>query len=619
MTNNQTLRRQLRVYWRTYLVVHLLFSLLGAILLAPLSALLLRGLLALAGTPAVADQDIAFLLLSPLGMLGAIVLASVLLAIVALELGALQCVSLCACRAQPCAPLSALGFALARAPAVLRLTLGLSVRILAWVLPFAALIAAIAAFFLTEYDINFYLSQRPPAFYYALAISFPLIIALAWMLGRRLLQWSLALPLLLFCDVPAARVLAESRRITENRLQPLLKAFAGWLLLALTLSAISAIYLDLTLGGIASRPGLGMRTLVVLMGFTAVSWVALNFLVVAMNMAGFTLVVQRQFDNFAGAISREPEILQQLASGPVSRFAVSPTALVLSGFLVAGLAVGSGLMLLRKADITDDVLIVAHRGAAGAAPENTIAAVRRAIADGADWVEIDVQETRNGEVVVVHDSDFMKLAGDPIKVWDADLERIQQIDVGSWFNPSFSDQRVPTLARVLEEIRGKSKLVIELKYYGHDEALEQRVVDVVEAAGMAGDVVVMSLKLPGIEKLKALRPDWTAGLLAATAVGDLSRLNVDFLAVNAGMADPRFIRRARAAGKPVFVWTINDALSLSHWMSLGVDGVITDEPALAREVLAERAALSPAERLLLGAALFFGKPDVAANYRDNSP
>jgi glycerophosphoryl diester phosphodiesterase len=129
----------------------------------------------------------------------------------------------------------------------------------------------------------------------------------------------------------------------------------------------------------------------------------------------------------------------------------------------------------------------------------------------------------------------------------------------------------------------------------------------------------MSLKLPGIQKLKALRPDWTAGLLAATAVGDLSRLDVDFLAVNAGMASPRFIRRARAAGKPVFVWTINDALSLSHWMSMGVDGVITDEPALARQVLAERASLSPAERLLLGAALFFGKPEVATNYRDSSP
>ncbi len=434
-----------------------------------------------------------------------------------------------------------------------------------------------------------------------------------------MLHWSLALPLLLFRQVPAARALGESRRLTEGQLKPLLKGFAGWILLALALSALSAIYLNLSLTWVTSRGDQGLNTMVILLGFTAVSWLALNFLVVALNMAGFTLVVQRHYDRLTGAGDSDADILRQFADDASVGGGRSPATLVLAGILVAGIAGAAGLMLLRKADISDQVTIVAHRGAAGAAPENTLASIRRAIADGADWVEIDVQESRDGEVVVVHDSDFMKLAGDPIKVWDADLERMQQIDIGSWFDPAFSDQRVPTLADVLEEIRDKSKLVIELKYYGHDQALEQRVVDVVEAAGMADDIVVMSLKLPGIQKLKALRPEWTAGLLAATAVGDLTRLDVDFLAVNAGMASPRFIRRARESGKPVFVWTINDSLSLSHWMSMGVDGVITDEPALAQEVLAQRASLSPAERLLLGAALFFGKPDVAGNYRDNSP
>ncbi len=619
MSNATTLRRQLRTQWRSYLVVHLLFSLLGVALLTPLSGLLLQGLLALSGSAAVADQDIAWLLLSPLGMLGAVLLASVLLAIVGLELGALQCVSYCATHEQGCSPARAVSLSWARAPAILRLTLNLTVRVLAWVLPFAVLIAAVAAFFLTEYDINYYLSQRPPAFFYTLAIAIPIVLVLTWLLGSRLLHWSLALPLLLFRQVPAARALGESRRLTEGHLKQLLQGFAGWILLALALSALSAIYLNLSLTWVTSRGDQGLNTMVILLGFTAVSWLALNFLVVALNMAGFTLVVQRHYDRLTDTGDSDADILRQFADDASVGGGRSPATLVLAGILVAGIAGAAGLMLLRKADISDQVTIVAHRGAAGAAPENTLASIRRAIADGADWVEIDVQESRDGEVVVVHDSDFMKLAGDPIKVWDADLERMQQIDIGSWFDPAFSDQRVPTLADVLEEIRDKSKLVIELKYYGHDQALEQRVVDVVEAAGMADDIVVMSLKLPGIQKLKALRPEWTAGLLAATAVGDLTRLDVDFLAVNAGMASPRFIRRARESGKPVFVWTINDSLSLSHWMSMGVDGVITDEPALAQEVLAQRASLSPAERLLLGAALFFGKPDVAGNYRDNSP
>jgi glycerophosphoryl diester phosphodiesterase len=265
------------------------------------------------------------------------------------------------------------------------------------------------------------------------------------------------------------------------------------------------------------------------------------------------------------------------------------------------------------------VLVVAHRGAAGAAPENTLASVRRALEDGADWVEIDVQETRDGEVVVVHDSDFMKLAGNPLKVWEGDLAQVRALDVGSWFDARFGDERVPTLEEVLDMVRGRARLVIELKYYGHDEQLERRVVELVEAAGMADQVAIMSLKLPGVLKLRELRPDWTIGLLSATAVGDLSRTPVDFLAVNAGMASGGFIRRAHAAGKQVFVWTINDALSLSKWMSAGVDGVITDEPALARQVLQERDELSAAERLLLSAALFFGRPEALGSYRDNSP
>jgi glycerophosphoryl diester phosphodiesterase len=178
---------------------------------------------------------------------------------------------------------------------------------------------------------------------------------------------------------------------------------------------------------------------------------------------------------------------------------------------------------------------------------------------------------------------------------------------------------VPTLLEVLEETRGRIRAVIELKYYGHDQQLEQRVVDIVEQAGMTDQVAIMSLKYEGIQKIRALRPDWTIGLLSAKAIGNLASLDVDFLAVASGMATPGFIRRSHEQGKQVFVWTINDTVSLSRMMSLGVDGVITDEPALAREVIAERADLNPAERLLMHTAVLFGRPEPQRVYRDESP
>jgi len=225
----------------------------------------------------------------------------------------------------------------------------------------------------------------------------------------------------------------------------------------------------------------------------------------------------------------------------------------------------------------------------------------------------------DGEVVVVHDSDFMKLAGVDLKVWDGTLEQIRDIDIGSWFDPQFSAERVPTLAEALEEAKGKTRVVIELKYYGHDQQLEQRVVDIVEQLGMTDEVAIMSLKYEGVQKIRALRPDWTIGLLSAKAIGDLTSLDVDFLAVAMGMASPGFVRRSHEQGKQVFVWTVNDAVSLSRMMSLGVDGVISDEPALAREVIADRAGLNSAERLLMHTAILFGKPEPQRHYRDESP
>jgi len=286
------------------------------------------------------------------------------------------------------------------------------------------------------------------------------------------------------------------------------------------------------------------------------------------------------------------------------------------GVVVAGL---TGASLLGDIQTEDEFTIVAHRGAAGKAPENTLAAIQQAIEDNADWVEIDVQETADGKVVVIHDSDFMKLAGNEIKVWDATLAQMRDIDIGSWYDPSFSGERVPTLQKVLETARGKAKVVIELKYYGHDRKLEQGVVDIVEAAGMVNETAIMSLNYDAVRKIRVLRPDWKIGLLSATAIGDLSNLDTDFLAVATGMVSAGFVRRAHEAGKQVFAWTVNDPVSMSSMMSLGVDGIITDEPEMARKVLADRAELSSVERLLIHTALLFGQPYTARQYRDDSP
>ncbi len=221
-----------------------------------------------------------------------------------------------------------------------------------------------------------------------------------------------------------------------------------------------------------------------------------------------------------------------------------------------------------------------------------------------------MQETADGEVVVVHDSDFMKLSGNPLKVWDAQLMDLEGINIGSWFDPRFSDQRVPTFREVLQLCKGKIGVNVELKYYGHDQQLEQRVVDIVEQEGMADQVMVMSLKPQGLAKTKALRPEWKCGLLLSVYVGQLNKIEADFLAVNAKFATRNFVKRAHRAGKQVFVWTVNDEVTMSQVMNRKVDGILTDRPDLARQVMAERAKMSTSERLLMEIYGLLGKPPV---------
>ncbi|MBE9537937.1 MAG: glycerophosphodiester phosphodiesterase [Proteobacteria bacterium] len=610
--------QKMRNHWLTLLQVHLIFVLLGVAILGPLFGILLQFAVELSGNPAVADQDIARLLLTPLGMTFTVLLISVLLAISAMEMGALLAVAMAAEHSLNCTPLQATWYSIRHGMSLLRLTLELTFQIVVRTTPFLVVVGITAWYFLTDYDINFYLQQRPPELWWAISIGLLSLALYAWFMGRQLLRWCLALPLVLFGDLPRGKALSESERLTAGEIPELVRVFVVCLAVAALIGVIPHLLFDIFGGWVVGSPYDRLAPLIFMLGSLIVAWLVINFFTIALGLASFAFVTLKFYCRLGPEIDKDGV---QTEFNALPRLALDwgVGRITLVVLAVAGMAVFAGGRLLANVRLDDTALIIAHRGAAGAAPENTMAAVRRAIADGADWVEIDVQESRDGHVVVFHDSDFMKLSGNPLKIWDGDLADIQQQDIGSWFGPEFAGEQVPTLAQVLEETRGRAGLMIELKYYGHDQQLEQRVVDIVESAGMADEVSIMSLKLQGVQKLQALRPDWKVGLLAATAVGDLAKVDVDFLAVSARMATTRFIRRVHASGKRVLVWTVNDALSMSKWMSMGVDGVITDEPALAGEVLRERAAMSSAERLLVSAALFLGKPVEPGEYRDDSP
>ena len=600
------------------LSTHVAWTALGICALVPLTGLLGRALLSLSGHALVADQDILFFVLSPMGFSVVIVVATVLVTIVALEVASLMAIGVATGHGFRLDTLAALRFSAQRAWQIAKLALWLLLRVLLIVLPFLAVAGLIYWFALTGHDINFYLSRRPPAFWAAGGAIAAVVLVMAVILVRSLARWSLCLPCLLFAGKPSRQALASSAELTRGHVGRIVVVLALWAAVALALGAIAAGLVSLVGSWIVPPSMSSLRALILVLSGLAALGLLLSVPIAAFNSGGFAYTILALYEAAAGAvpISALPDTQTVQSSRPAGFGGRALVATVVAAAAAVLLVAG---WLLRQARVEDKVLVVAHRGAAGAAPENTLASVRRAIDDGADWIEIDVQETSDGEVIVIHDSDFMKLAGVDLKVWDGTFEQARAIDIGSWFDAKYAGERVPTLREVLETSRGRSNVVIELKYYGHSQQLEERVVEIVESTGMVDNIVVMSLDLDGIRKLHALRPKWTTGLLVAKAVGDLTKVDTDFLAVNRGLAKPRFIRSAHRAGKQVYVWTVNDPTTMSGMMSLGVDGIITDEPAMAKSVLAERAQLSTAERLLMRAALLFGRPLPARTYRDDSP
>ena len=594
---------------------HLAYMALGLALFTPLVGIIGQFLLGLSGQSVLSDLDIAYFFLTPSGMVALILFAALLMAIIVFELTSLMAISVGSIQGLHVGIMSSLYFTAKRTRRIFLFAIRLVIRVLVIVLPFLAVSGVIAWFLITDYDINYYLTEKPPVFLVAAVIIGLLLLTMFVMLIRKLLAWSLALPLILFTDVSPASSFVESENYTQGHKRLFLVALGIWALAPIFLGAVllgSFQFLGTRLAPLFFD---SINWLVIVLGVLVVLWSLGNLLISTFTSGTFACLLVVLYDQYGPDIKLID--LADSKQGWRWRMTAPRFALLMIGGTAAAVFIGG--WLLNDIQIHDDVAVIAHRGAAGKAPENTLVSVRQAMKDGTDWIEIDVQESIDGEVVVIHDSDFMKLAGMDLKVWDSTLKELQKIDVGSWFGTEFSAERVPTLAKVLEEARGHSRVLIELKYYGHDQQLEQRVVDIVEEAGMVNDVAIMSLKYGGIKKFHALRPDWIVGLLSSTAIGNLYDLDVDFLAVNMGMATPGFIRNAQLADKQVFVWTVNDLVSMSRMMSLGIDGIITDEPELARNVLNDRSKLSSIERLLIQTAVLLGEPIPQRIYRDQSP
>jgi glycerophosphoryl diester phosphodiesterase len=259
------------------------------------------------------------------------------------------------------------------------------------------------------------------------------------------------------------------------------------------------------------------------------------------------------------------------------------------GFLAADILfiVYTGKMnVYNNIEIFGTTQITAHRGSSRQYPENTMPAFEQAVEELADYIELDVRQTADGQFVVLHDLSLRRTTGLSENVSDLTLLEIQELDAGSWKSEEFTGEKIPTLRQVLEYARGVVKLNIEAKINENDVDFAENLVELLEEYDMTEQCIVSSFDYDVLKEIKLLNEDIRTGYILSMAYGDYFSMDyVDFFSINYGFASSEMVQRAHEAGKEVHVWTVNGQKSMKRMLEIGVDNIITDNAVLARKVI----------------------------------
>ncbi|QRG68268.1 glycerophosphodiester phosphodiesterase [Brevibacillus choshinensis] len=261
--------------------------------------------------------------------------------------------------------------------------------------------------------------------------------------------------------------------------------------------------------------------------------------------------------------------------------------MLLAATLLTGLIQPIAVMAApnEKADRVDTI---AHRGASGYAPENTMAAFRKAVKMKADYIEIDVQATKDGKLVVIHDNTVDRTTDGTGKVSSFTLDEIRQLDAGSFFGPDFAGERIPTFDEVLDEFRGKTGILIELKSPELYPGIEEQVAAALSERNMdkpANEkIIVQSFNFDSIKTFHELLPAVPVGVLTSNK-NDLTDEKLAEFATYADYVNPtqklvteELVNRIHDLGMQISVWTVRKPEEVEPLLKAGVDDIITDYP-----------------------------------------
>ena len=228
------------------------------------------------------------------------------------------------------------------------------------------------------------------------------------------------------------------------------------------------------------------------------------------------------------------------------------------------------------------MLVIAHRGASGHAPENTLAAFKRAIALGASFIETDLQLSRDARFVAIHDDTVNRTTNGQGKVHELTLADLRRLDAGSWFGSEFAGERIPTLEEILEfSKRHDVVFYLELKPTGSWGG-EHALIGALRQTGEIARTIVISFDAGILEALRRIEPTLMTGLLFEGQIDlPLERaveIGARQLAVRGDLVTPALLAQAHKKDLQVVCWTVNQPAHMRMLIEAGVDGIMSDYP-----------------------------------------
>jgi glycerophosphoryl diester phosphodiesterase len=245
-------------------------------------------------------------------------------------------------------------------------------------------------------------------------------------------------------------------------------------------------------------------------------------------------------------------------------------------------------------DDRDNILNIAHRGFSGKYPENTLLSFKKAMEEKVNMIELDITLSLDGEIVVFHDATMLRMTGSNLHIRDLSYDKIQDFEVGSWFNPIHSGLKIPKLSDVFDILDKDTLINIEIKHEATsfiNRNTEKKLLALIKKFKMENKVIISSFNPMIVNRIRKLEPNISTAYLITQNINSfliflLAKINAKFIHIDYKYLNSKNILRLKNSGLKVLAYTLNSEEEFAQALKLGVNGIFTDHPDKLNRLLA---------------------------------